>query len=374
MRVACVREQKDGEERVGLTPESVRALVAHGHEVLIEADAGAGAGFADSEYAAAGAAIVAQAEEAWAGAELLVKVKEPLPSEYGLLGPHATLFAYLHLAADEPLTRALIERRVTAIAPELIRLPSGIFPLLAPMSQIAGRMAGEVGAQLLRRPGPGRGKLMGGVAGVAAARAVIVGSGGVGTAAMRTLVGLDADVTVVSDDLPRLRAIVDQYGGRVRTRVASAASIADAVDGADLLVLSVLVPGAHTPHVITREMVRSMGTGAVLVDVSIDQGGAAETSRPTSHHEPTYVEEGVVHYCVPNMPGAVPQTSTVALTSASLPYLLAIADHGVDRALQRDRGLAEGLSTYHGTLVHRAVAETFGLEWKPSPFPGGAAG
>ncbi len=370
MRVGCVRERKDGEERVALTPESVASLTAHGHEVWTERDAGAESGFEDEQYVAAGAQLVDDAERIWLESDLLVKVKEPLPSEYGYLNGRATLFGYLHLAADEPLTRALMESGMTAIAPELIRHPNGSFPLLAPMSQIAGRMAGEIGAQLLKRPGPGRGMLTGGVAGVPPARAVILGSGGVATAALRTLIGLDAQVTVISDDLGRLRQLVDQYGGRIVTRTSSPGTIAGALEGADLAILSILVPGAHTPKVVTREMVRSMGKGAVIVDVSIDQGGAAETSRPTSHHEPTYVEEGVVHYCVPNMPGAVPRTSTLALTSASLPYLLALADLGTEEALRRDRGLAEALSTYQGKLVHRPVAETFDLAWHPNPFLG----
>ncbi len=370
MRIGCVREQKDGEERVGLTPESVASLVARGHSVTIESSAGEGSGFADSAYAAAGALIEPGAATVWRESELIVKVKEPLASEYQFLDKDTAVFAYLHLAADEPLTRALVDAGTTAIAPELIRLPNGVYPLLAPMSQIAGRMAAEVGAQLLKRPGPGRGMLLGGVAGVPPARAVILGSGSVGTAAMRTLVGLDAHVTVVSDDVLRLRQIVDQYGGRVTTRTSTPATIADVLDGADLAIISILIPGAHTPRVVTRDMVRSMGEGAVLVDVSIDQGGGAATSRPSSHYDPTFVDEGVVHYCVPNMPGAVPRTSTLALTSASLPYLLALADQGVEEALRNDPGLAEALSTYRGTLVHRPVAETFGMEWTPNPFPG----
>jgi alanine dehydrogenase len=317
---------------------------------------------------AAGAIVAGSPADVWESSDLVVKVKEPLESEYPFLREETALFGYLHLAADRPLTERLLEKRVTAFAPELIRLPSGIFPLLAPMSQIAGRMAAEVAAHLLKRPGPGRGKLLGGVAGVMPARAVVIGSGTVGTSAVRVLAGLDAHVTVISDDLPRLRQIVEQFDGSVATRVSSPGAIAEALRGADVCILSVLVPGAHAPRVVTREMVRSMGPGAVLVDVSIDQGGASETSHPTSHHEPTYIEEGVVHYCVPNMPGAVPQTSTLALTSASLPYVLALADGGIDEAMRADKGLAEALSTYRGKLVHRPVAEEFGLPWEKNPF------
>jgi alanine dehydrogenase len=370
MRIGCVRERKDGEERVGLTPEGVVALLARGHEVFLEHDAGAESGFLDRAYEAAGAAVYPEAGDVWAQSDLVVKVKEPIPEEYGWLHEGCALFGYLHLAADRPLTEVLLEKRVTAFAPELIRQPSGIFPLLAPMSQIAGRMAAEIGAQLLKRPGPGRGKLLGGIAGVTPGRAVVLGSGTVGTSAARVLVGLDAQVTMISDDLPRLRQIVEQFDGRVTTRVSTPATVADALAGADLVVLAVLVPGAHTPRVVTREMVRSMGTGAVLVDVSIDQGGASETSRVTTHSDPTYVDEGVVHYCVANMPGAVPQTSTLALTSASIPYVLAIADLGIEGAMRADRGLAESLSTYKGQLVHRPVAEEFGLTWTANPFLG----
>lgn len=368
MRVGCVREIKDGEERVGLTPEGVASLVAHGHRVIVEVDAGMGSGFSDRDYTAAGAIVAPEARGVWESSDLLVKVKEPLPQEFEYLREETALFGYLHLAAERALTERLLEARVPAFAQELIRHPSGAFPLLAPMSQIAGRMAAEVGAHLLKRPGPGRGKLLGGVAGVPPARAVVIGSGTVGTSAVRVLLGLDAQVTMVSNDLLRLRQVVEQFEGRVATRVSSRGAVAEALRGADLCILAVLVPGAHAPRVVTREMVRSMGPGAVLVDVSIDQGGASETSRPTSHHEPIFVEEGVVHYCVPNMPGAVPQTSTLALTAASLPYILAIADKGIDGALKADRGLAEALSTYQGALVHQPVAEEFGLPWAANPF------
>lgn len=368
MRIGCVRERKDGEDRVGLTPEGVAALRANGHDVVVEHDAGAESGFPDATYEAAGASIAPHAADAWTQSELMVKVKEPIAEEYGWLREGCAVFGYLHLAADRPLTEALLAKHVTAFAPELIRLPNGVFPLLAPMSQIAGRMAAEVGGQLLKRPGEGRGMLLGGIAGVPPGRAVVLGSGTAGTSATRVLLGLGAQVTMISDDLPRLRQLVDDFDGRVTTRVSNPAAIADALRGADLLILAVLVPGAHAPRVVTRSMVRSMGEGAVLVDVSIDQGGASETSRVTSHSHPTYVDEGVVHYCVANMPGAVPQTSTLALTSASLPYVLKLADRRIEEALRADRGLAESLSTYRGKLVHQPVAEEFGLPWSPNPF------
>lgn len=368
MRVGCVRERKDGEERVALTPQGVATLVGNGHEVVVEAAAGEGSGISDAAYAAAGAIIEPSAERIWATCELVVKVKEPLPEEYGWLNEGAAVFGYLHLAADRELTEVLLEKRVTSLAPELIRLPDGQYPLLAPMSQIAGRMAAEVGAHFLKQPGPGRGKLLGGVAGVEQGHAVVIGSGTVGTAAARVLVGLDAQVTMISDDLPRLRQVIDQFHGRVGTRVSSPGAIAETLMGADLAILAVLVPGAHAPRVVTRDMVRGMGPGAVLVDVSIDQGGAAETSRPTSHSHPTYVEEGVIHYCVPNMPGAVPHTSTQAFANASLPYIAQLANKGIEGALGTNRGFAEALSTYRGMLVHPPVAKEFALPLSPNPF------
>jgi alanine dehydrogenase len=368
MRVGTVRELKDGEARVGLTPEGAHALRATGHEVLVESGAGVASGHSDAAYGQSGAAIVASAGEVWASCDLVVKVKEPIAAEYGFLRPGCALFTYLHLAADRPLTERLLESGCTSLAYELVRKPDGSLPLLAPMSQVAGRMAAEIGAHLLKHPGPGRGKLLGGVGGVPPGRCVLIGSGVVGTAAARVLMGLDARVTVMSRDLARLSALQESFGGRIATRVSSPQSVAEEVAGADLVILSVLVPGAAAPTVVTREMVRSMGPGAVLVDVSIDQGGAAETSRPTTHSDPTYIEEGVVHYCVSNMPGAVPQTSTQALTSATLPYVLAIAGMGTDGAMRADRALAQALSTYQGRLVRGPVAETFGMRASPNPF------
>lgn len=368
MRVGTVHERKDGEARVGLTPEGAFALRMEGHDVVIEQGAGVNSGHADSAYRTAGATILATADEVWATADLVVKVKEPVHSEYRYLRAGCALFAYLHLAADRPLTERLLESGCSSMAYELVRKPDGYLPLLAPMSQVAGRMAAEIGAHLLKHPGPGRGKLLGGVAGVPPGRVVIVGSGTVATAAARVLMGLDARVTVMSRDLARLSYLQENFGGRIGTRVSSQQAVAEELAGADLAILSVLVPGAAAPKVVTREMVRSMGPGAVIVDVSIDQGGASETSRATTHSDPTYIEEGVVHYCVSNMPGAVPQTSTQALTSATLPYVETLARLGVRGALTADRPLAESLSTYDGKLTRGPVAETFGLPSAPNPF------
>ncbi|MGI8926347.1 MAG: alanine dehydrogenase [Tepidiformaceae bacterium] len=368
MRVGTVRERKDGEARVGLTPEGAHALRVRGHQVLVETGAGAGSGHNDAAYIASGAEIAGDAPEVWGACELVVKVKEPVASEYDWLRAECALFTYLHLAADRPLTERLLASGCASMAYELVRKADGSLPLLAPMSQVAGRMAAEIGAQLLKHPGPGRGKLLGGVAGVPPGRVVIIGSGTVATAAARALMGLDARVVVMSRDLARLLYLQENFGGRIATRTSSPQSVAEEINGADLAILGVLVPGAAAPKIVTREMVRSMGPGAVIVDVSIDQGGAAETSRATTHSDPIYIEEGVVHYCVSNMPGAVPQTSTQALTSATLPYVEFIADNGVAAALAKDRTLAASLSTYEGKLVRGPVAETFGLPAAANPF------
>lgn len=368
MRIGTVRERKDGEYRVGLTPEGAFALRHDGHEVVFEQGAGEGSGHGDAAYVASGAKSLTTAGEVWAASDLVVKVKEPVPSEYAFLRPGCALFTYLHLAADRPLTERLLESNCTSLAYELVRKPDNSLPLLAPMSQVAGRMAAEIGAHLLKHPGPGRGKLLGGVAGVPPGKVVIIGSGTVATAAARVMMGLDARVVVMSRDLARLSYLQENFGGRIATRTSSPQSVAEEIAGADLAILSVLVPGAAAPKVLSREMVRSMGPGAVLVDVSIDQGGAAETSRPTTHSNPTYIEEGVIHYCVSNMPGAVPQTSTQALTSATLPYVESLATRGIEGALRADPALAEALSTYKGELVRGPVAETFGLPAGANPF------
>ncbi len=356
MKVGTIRETKDEEYRVGLTPAGVNALVVEGHDVVVERDAGAGSGFPDDQYSAAGARLCSTAAEVAGEVDMLVKVKELLPPEFGLLRPGLILFAYLHLAPDPVQTNALLESRTDSIAYELVRrMRDGSLPLLIPMSQVAGRMAAEVAAQYLKKPGPGRGKLLGGIAGSARARAVVLGSGNVGTAATRVLVALGASVVVTSTDLQRLSALESQFRDRISTRVTSPAMLAEELAGADILIGAVLVPGGMAPKLVTREMVRSMGDGAVIVDVCIDQGGIAATSRLTSHSDPIYVEEGVVHYCVPNMPGAVPRTSTEALTSATLPYVRSLASRGI-HAVRADPSLAAAACTVRGRLVNEAVA------------------
>jgi len=364
MKVGTLKETKIEEYRVGLTPQGVHSLVQEGHSVFVERGAGLGSGFGEEQYAAAGATICPTAREVVATIDLLVKVKEPLPPEYPLLRPGLLLFTYLHLAPNPGLTRTLLDSRTNAIAYETVRRPDGSLPLLIPMSQVAGRMAAEIGAQYLKKPGPGRGKLLGGIAGVSPARAVVIGSGTVATAACRVLVALEARVTATSRDLQRLFALEAQFRGRLATRVTSPAVLEEELQGADLLIGAVLVPGGVAPKLVTRQMVRSMGPGAVIVDVSIDQGGITETSRPTSHADPIYVEEGVIHYCVSNMPGAVPRTSTEALTAATLPYVLRLANRGL-HALREDQTLAAGASTINGQLVSQAVAEAQGLPYTP---------
>jgi len=364
VKVGTITETKVEEYRVGLTPAGAGTLTQAGHQVSVQRGAGLGSGFSDAEYEAAGASLVDTAAEVAAAADLLVKVKEPLPPEYPLLRSGLILFTYLHLAPVPDLTRALLQSGVDSIAYEAVRNPDGSLPLLFPMSQVAGRMAAEVGAQLLKKPGPGRGKLLGGITGVTPARAVVLGSGTVATAACRVLAALGARITVLSRDARRLSGLEVQFRGHLSTRVMNPAALAEELVGADLLISGVLVPGGVAPKLVSRQMVRSMGPGAVIVDVSVDQGGVCETSRPTTHAEPTYVEEGVVHYCVANMPGAVPRTSTEALTSVTLPYVLHLADRGLD-ALREDAALAAGASTVRGKLVSRPVAEAQGLPFTP---------
>ncbi len=364
MKVGTIKETKIEEYRVGLTPSGVRALAHASHNVFVEQGAGEGSGFGDSQYEDAGATVCPSAGAVAAAVDLLVKVKEPLEPEFSLLRPGLILFTYLHLAPLPELTRALLESRTNSIAYETVRRPDGSLPLLVPMSQVAGRMAAEIAAQFLKKPGPGRGKLLGGIAGSSPARALVVGSGNVGTAATRVLLALGARVTVSSTDLQRLAGLEAQFRERIATRVTSPAVLEEELRGGDILIGAVLVPGGIAPKLVTREMVRSMGPGAVIVDVCIDQGGICETSRPTTHSDPIYVEEGVLHYCVANMPGAVPRTSTEALTSATLPYVLKLADRGL-AALREDAALASGASTIEGKLVSEAVAQAQGLEYTP---------
>ena len=365
MIVGTVRELKNEEYRVGLTPEGAHALVDAGHRVLVESGAGAGIGCSDDAYARAGAAVVADARDVWAAADLLVKVKEPQPEEYGSIRDRQTLFTYLHLAALPELTGALIRSRVTAIGYETVQLADGSLPLLIPMSQIAGKMATEVGAQYLRRPGPGRGKLISGIPGAPPAHVVVLGAGIVAENAIDVAVALGARVTVFDTRLEKLRRVQERWPGRTTALMSSRMAIGQALAEADILVGAVLVPGAAAPKLVTRAMVRGMGAGAVIVDVSIDQGGTCETSRPTTHDDPIYVEEGVVHYCVANMPGAVPITSTAALTAATLPYVLEIAALGARAAVQRDAALADGVLVSEGAVTHRALAASLELPYVP---------
>jgi alanine dehydrogenase len=359
MRIGVPKEIKVHEYRVGLTPEAVAELVVDGHEVVVEADAGAAIGFDDADYEAAGAWI-GQAADAFA-AELVVKVKEPQLAEIERLRPNQTLFTYLHLAADRAQTEALMRSGATAIAYETVVGTDGSLPLLMPMSEVAGRMSIQVGAHALQLASGGRGTLLGGVPGVAPGKVVVLGGGVAGTNAARMAVGLQADVTVLDNSVARLRWLADQFEGRARVLMASAHNVREAVLGADLVVGAVLVPGAAAPRIVTREMVAAMKRGAAMVDISIDQGGCFETSRPTTHDAPTYIEEGVVHYCVTNMPGAVARTSTFALTNVTLPYVKRLAALGWRKALEADPGFAKGLNIEAGMVRHPAVAQALGL-------------
>ena len=361
MRIGVPTEIKSHEYRVGMTPSGVRELTRAGHEIVVQAGAGAGVGIDDAEYAAAGARIEPDVEKLFAAAELIVKVKEPQPVECARLHPGQILFTFLHLAADPAQARALLASAATAIAHEPVTAPDGSLPLLTPMSEVAGRMAIQVGAHCLERAAGGRGILLGGVPGVPPARVVIIGGGIAGSHAAAMAIGLGADVTIVDRSLPRLRELASQFLGRAHTVYSTRDAIGELVTRADLVVGTVLVPGAMAPRLVDRAMLRAMPTGSVVVDVAIDQGGCFETSRPTSHASPTYVEEGVVHYCVTNMPGAVPRTSTFALTNATLPFVRRLASLGVDGALEREPGLSSGLTVRGGEIVHPIVAEALGF-------------
>ena len=365
MIVGTVREIKNEEFRVGLTPEGAHALVDAGHTVLVERGAGAGILASDQAYCEAGSTIVERAAQVWDEAELIVKVKEPLFPEWPHIRDNQTLFTYLHLAAAPELTRVLLEAKATAIGYETVQLADGSLPLLIPMSQIAGRMATEVAAHYLRKPGPGRGKLISGLPGAPPARIVVLGAGIVAENAIETAVALGGNVTVFDTRLDRLRMVQRLWPGRTTALMSSPLAIANALREADILICAVLVPGAAAPRLVTREMVRAMGEGAVLVDVSIDQGGTCETSRPTTHDDPIYVEEQVVHYCVSNMPGAVPQTSTAALTAATLPYVLKLANLGTRAAVLGDPALAKGVLVSEGHVTYEALAESLGLPFVP---------
>ncbi|RMD46669.1 MAG: alanine dehydrogenase [Alphaproteobacteria bacterium] len=365
MRVGCPREIKPQEFRVGMTPATVHELVAHGHEVMIETGAGEGAGFPDEAYRAQGARIAASAEELFDWAEMIVKVKEPQAEERRRLRKGQVLFAYLHLAPDPEQTRDLLESGVTAIAYETVEDERGGLPLLAPMSEVAGRLAPQAGAWALQRANGGRGVLLGGVPGVPPADVVVIGGGHVGTNAARVAAGMGARVVVLDRSIPRLRQLDELFDGRLETRYASREATAAAVENADLVIGAVLVPGAAAPKLVRREQLARMRPGAVVVDVAIDQGGCFETSRPTTHADPIYEVDGIVHYCVANMPGAVPRTSTIALTNATMPYVIALADKGWRQALRDDPGLLAGLNVHAGLLTCAPVGEAQGIETIP---------
>ncbi len=358
MIIGVPREIKDHEARVGVTPAGARALTEAGHVVLVETHAGAQSGFPDHEYQDAGAEIVGDAGHVWGKAEMVVKVKEPVAAEYGYFRPGLVLFTYLHLAPLPELTNRLLDSKVVGIAYETVRDRAGTLPLLTPMSEVAGRMSIQVGAAYLEKERGGRGILLGGVPGVTPANVCVIGGGIVGTNAAKIAMGMGARVTLVDLNLNRLRELDDLYGGRLHTLASNSHNVAHATREADLVVGGVLIPGATAPKIVTKAMVARMKKGAVIVDVAIDQGGCVETARPTSHSDPSYLVDGVVHYCVTNMPGAVPHTSTLALTNATFPYLMRLANLGAEAALRADAGLAEGLNVYRGQLTHRGVAES----------------
>lgn len=362
MLIGVPREIKDHEYRVGVTPAGVRALTDAGHEVRVETRAGERIGFSDELYLAAGAGIVGTASEAYA-CPLIVKVKEPQPGEIPLLREGQVLFTYLHLAADPALTGRLLESEIVAIAYETVTDAAGTLPLLTPMSEVAGRIAIQAGATALQLSNGGRGVLLGGVPGVAPGKVLILGAGTVGTHAARMALGLGAAVTLMDISLLRLRHLDEVSGGRLKTRYSEAHAIEELVREADLIVGAVLLPGKRAPKLISRALVQSMKPGSVLVDVAIDQGGCAETSRPTTHSSPTYIEEGVVHYCVANMPAACARTATQALTNATLPYVLALAGKGWKEALKADAGLRKGLNLHLGQVTHAGLAADLGYPW-----------
>lgn len=365
MIIGVPREVKDHESRVGMTPAGVKALVHAGHKVLVETHAGAESAFTDDEYQAAGAEIAGAAHDVWNNAEMIVKVKEPVAEEYGFFREGLVLFTYLHLAPVPELTGELLAKKVIGIAYETVRDRQGTLPLLTPMSEVAGRMAVQVGATYLEKGKGGRGLLLGGVPGVPPASVCIIGGGIVGINAAKVALGMGAKVTLVDVNLNRLRELDDIFNGRLYTLASNAHNVAVAVAEADLVIGAVLVPGTAAPRIVTRAMVASMKKGAVVVDVAIDQGGCIETARPTSHSDPSYEVEGVVHYAVTNMPGAVPNTSTLALTNATLPYVLKLAGQGAKAAILGDDGIAEGVNTYLGTLTYKGVAESQGKPWTP---------
>lgn len=365
MIIGVPKELKDRENRVAATPAAVREYISHGHMVVVQRFAGTGSGYTDEEYAAEGAELLDDAVDVWSRAELILKVKEPIGQEYGLMRRGQVLFTYLHLAADEPLTRTLLERNVQAIAYETVQLPTRQLPLLTPMSEVAGRMSIQVGAHYLEHTQGGRGILLGGIPGVLPAEVVIIGGGVVGTNAARIALGMGANVTIIELTVDRLRYLDDVLDGRINLLASSGKNIADSVKRADLVIGSVLIPGRLAPKLVTAEMVATMQPGSVLVDVAIDQGGCFETSRPTTHSEPAFEVNGVVHYCVTNMPGALPRTGTQGLTNVTTPYAIQIADKGWQRALLDDPVLAPGANVINGHVTYAGVAEAFNMPYVP---------
>ncbi|MED3731052.1 alanine dehydrogenase [Geobacillus stearothermophilus] len=366
MIIGVPKEIKNNENRVAITPAGVLSFVQAGHTVLIEKEAGVGSGFSDNDYARAGAQIIERAEDVWSQADMVMKVKEPLPSEYRFFRPGLVLFTYLHLAADPELTRALKESGVIAIAYETVQVGRTL-PLLTPMSEVAGRMAAQIGAQFLEKPYGGKGILLGGVPGVARGKVVIIGGGVVGTNAAKVAVGLGADVTIIDLNADRLRELDDIFGNQITTLMSNPMNIAEAVAEADLVIGAVLIPGARAPKLVTEDMVKAMKPGSVIVDVAIDQGGIVETSdHVTTHDDPTYVKHGVVHYAVANMPGAVPRTSTIALTNVTIPYALQIANKGVMQAITDNPALELGVNVANGEITYEAVARDLGYRYVPA--------
>jgi alanine dehydrogenase len=365
MKIGLPKEIKDNEYRVGLTPAGVRAFTDAGHNVFVEKSAGEGSGFSNELYEKAGAKLLETSDDVWGEGDMVVKVKEPIAPEYPRMRENQLLFTYLHLAPEPELTRQLMERKVSGVAYETITDARGTLPLLTPMSEVAGRMSVQVGATYLEKMNGGRGILLGGVPGVTAGRVVIIGGGVVGTEAAKMAIGLGAHVTIIDRNLDRLRQLDDIFLSKVQTLASSRYAIEEAISHADLIIGAVLVVGAAAPKLVTREMLKLIPNGAVLVDVAVDQGGCFETTHATTHSNPTYYEEGVLHYCVANMPGAVPRTSTFALTNATLPYALDLANKGFERAIREDKGLLEGVNTFGGKLTYEAVAASQNLKYTP---------
>ncbi|MBL5973033.1 MAG: alanine dehydrogenase [Candidatus Leucobacter sulfamidivorax] len=359
MRVGIPTEIKNNEYRVAITQAGVFELTRRGHEVLVQAGAGLGSAITDAEYAAAGARVVADADEVWADSDMILKVKEPIAAEYGRMRAGQVLFTYLHLAASRECTDAVLASGTTAIAYETVQLANRSLPLLAPMSEVAGRLSVQVGANALMKANGGRGVLLGGVTATRRGRVVVIGGGAAGEQAARIAYGMGAEVTVIDISMPRLKQLEDEFSGRIQTRTSNAHNITEALKDADLVIGSVLIPGEKAPKLVTDEMVAQMKPGAVLVDIAIDQGGCFENSRPTTHDDPTFRVHDTVYYCVANMPGAVPETSTAALTNATLPYVVALADRGWGAALAADEALAKGLNAHAGVLANHGVSEAF---------------